>query len=436
MFFSDLMRTIRYTQKNFQSAIKKLDRRSAPPEGVEKFVTKTIEQVRDHGDKAILELSKKFDKADFKNGKALRVTEAEMAEAESHVDAATKKAIAASRKNVIQFAKKSLRKDWSGTNGQGAMVGEIYQPFERVGIYVPGGTAPLVSTSNMTVCLAQAAGCPEIVVMTPPGPDGTVNPALLYALKEAGATEVYKIGGAQAVAAMALGTKTIDPVLKVYGPGNSFVVEAKRQLFGVVAVDLLPGPSEVVVLSDKSGKASFIAADLLAQAEHGGDSGMGFITDSEALFDEVQHEIKTQVKTLSRQAQLKASLKEGAWLILVEKLEDGIDIVNAYAPEHLSLVTSREKTVLPQIKTSGAIFLGNYSPVAVGDFLAGPSHELPTGGAGKSFPGLTVDQFQRRTSIVKLDRESIAKSAPFVEEFAKVEGLDAHGRSASIRVGK
>lgn len=427
------MRLIRYTQENFASAIKELDRRSAPPEGVEKIVNEVIAEVHSRGDAAILELSKKFDKADFENGEALRVTDAELAASDDLVDQTTKDAIAASRRNVIDFAKKSLRQDWMGTNEQGAEVGEIYQPFERVGIYVPGGSAPLVSTSNMTVCLAKAAGCPEIVVMTPPGPDGTVNPALLYALKEAGATEVYKIGGAQAVAAMALGTETIAPVLKIYGPGNSYVVEAKRQLFGVVAVDLLPGPSEVVVLSDESGKAAYIAADLLAQAEHGGDSGMGFITDSEALFDEVQKEIGEQVKTLSRQAQLTKSLQDGCWMILVENLEDGVKIVNGYAPEHLSLVTSREKEILPQIKTSGAIFLGNMSPVAVGDFLAGPSHELPTGGAGKSFPGLTVDQFQRRTSIVRLDQDSIAKSAPIVEAFAKVEGLDAHGRSATIR---
>ncbi len=428
------MRTIRYTQKNFASAIKMLDRRSAPPEGVENVVRVVIAAVNTRGDQAIIELSKKFDKADFKNGKALRVTAAELAAADEMVAESAKKAIAASRKNVISFSKKSLRKDWTAKNAQGAEVGEIYHPFQRVGIYVPGGSAPLVSTANMTVCLAQVAGCPEIVVMTPPSSDGTVNPALLHALKEAGATEIYKIGGAQAVAAMALGTETIAPVLKIFGPGNSYVVEAKRQLFGVVAVDLLPGPSEVVILSDKTGNAAYIAADLLAQAEHGGDSGMGFITDCEALFEQVQVEIKTQVKTLSRQTQLNASIKEGLWMILVEKLEDGVAIVNRYAPEHLSLVARREQEILPMITSSGAIFLGNLSPVAVGDFLAGPSHELPTGGAGKSFPGLTVDQFQRRTSIVRLDKSAITKSAPIVEEFARIEGLDAHGRSATIRI--
>jgi len=238
------------------------------------------------------------------------------------------------------------------------------------------------------------------------------------------------------MAAMSLGTKTIQPVLKVYGPGNSFVVEAKRQLFGVVAVDLLPGPSEVVTLADSSGNPAFIAADMLAQAEHGGDSIMGFVTDSAKLLDEVNAEIENQIQTLSRQVQLKKALQEGAWMVLVESLEDGVSLVNAFAPEHLSLITKKEKSILSRITTSGAIFLGNYSPVAVGDFLAGPSHELPTGGAGKSFPGLTVDMFQRRTSIVKLDRDAIRKSAPIVEAFARVEGLDAHGRSATIRVEK
>jgi histidinol dehydrogenase len=430
------MRILRYDQKNFASALKKLDRRYAPPAGVEAIVKGILDEVRAGGDSALIELSNRFDKAGFTNAKQLRVTPDELAAADAAVDEETKKAIAASRKNVIDFARRSLRKDWTAKNAQGALVGERYLPFHRVGIYVPGGSAPLVSTSNMTVCLAAAAGCPEIVVMTPPGPGGVVNPALLYALKEAGATEIYKVGGAQGLAAMSYGTKTIRSVLKVYGPGNSFVVEAKRQLFGVVAVDLLPGPSEVVTLSDASGNPAYIAADMLAQAEHGGDSIMGLVTDSEKLLNAVKAEIEKQIQTLSRQVQLKKALKDGAWMVLVESLEDGVALVNAFAPEHLSLIVRNENAVVPLITTSGAIFLGNDSPVAVGDFLAGPSHELPTGGAGKSFPGLTVDMFQRRTSIVRLDKESIRKSAPIVEAFAKVEGLDAHGRSATIRVRK
>lgn len=427
------MRIIRHDQKNFASAIRKLDRRSAPPAGVEEAVANIIADVKKRGDKALIELSNRFDQAGFKTARDLKVTEAELDAADAAIDGETRRAIAASRKNVIAFAKRGLHQDWSGKNAQGAEVGERYLPFERVGIYVPGGSAPLVSTANMTVSLAKAAGCPEIVVATPPGPGGVVNPALLHALRHAGATEIIKVGGAQGMAAISLGTKTIEPVLKVYGPGNSYVVEAKRQLFGVVAVDLLPGPSEVVVLADSSGNPAFIAADMLAQAEHGGDSIMGFVTDSEELLGKVQQEIDLQIKKLTRQAQLKKALKDGAWCVLVETLEDGIDLVNTFAPEHLSLITRREKSVVPKITTSGAIFLGNHSPVAVGDFLAGPSHELPTGGAGKSFPGLTADMFQRRTSIVKLDREAIRKSAPIVETFAKVEGLDAHGRSATIR---
>ncbi len=428
------MRILRYDQKNFVSALKKLDRRYAPPSGVEAIVKGILDEVRKKGDSALIEFSNRFDQARFTSAKQLRVTPTELTAADAAVDATTKKAIAASRKNVTAFAKRSLRKGWTAKNAQGALVGERYLPFQRVGIYVPGGSAPLVSTSNMTVCLAAAAGCPEIVVMTPPGPGGVVNPALLYALKEAGATEIYKVGGAQGLAAMAYGTKTIRPVLKVYGPGNSFVVEAKRQLFGVVAVDLLPGPSEVVTLSDGSGNPAYIAADMLAQAEHGGDSIMGLVTDSPKLLNAVKAEIEKQIQTLSRQAQLRKALRDGAWMVLVESLEDGVALVNAFAPEHLSLIVRNENAVVPLITTSGAIFLGNDSPVAVGDFLAGPSHELPTGGAGKSFPGLTVDMFQRRTSIVRLDQDSIRKSVPIVEAFAKVEGLDAHGRSASIRV--
>ena len=427
------MRTISYRQKNFRSALRKLSRRSQPSAELESTVAKIVAAVADRGDKALLELSKKFDRVKFRNGAAMRVTEAELDAASSAVDAKTARAIAASRKNVTAFAKRSLRKDWKGKNAQGAEVGEVYQPFERVGLYVPGGTAPLVSSANMTVALAAAAGCPEIVVCTPPGPDGTVNPALLYALREAGATEIYKVGGAQAIAALALGTKTIEPVVKVYGPGNSFVVEAKRQLFGMVGVDLLPGPSEIMVLSDSSGKAAWIASDLLAQAEHGADSEIGFVTDSEKLLEAVERELAAQVKTLSRQGPLSAVIKSRCFFVLVEKFEDGIDIVNDFAPEHVSFISRREKTLLPKIRTAGAIFVGNHSPVSVGDFLAGPSHELPTGGAGTSFPGLTVDQFQRRTSIVKLDPESIRKSAPIAQVFADIEGLDAHGRSATIR---
>lgn len=428
------MRILRHTDKNYASALRRLDRRSAPPAGVEEIVRGIIADVAKRGDAALIDLSNRFDRAGFTKASQLRVSEIELEAAAATVDAPTRRAIAASRLNVTKFAQRSLRRDWSGKNAQGAEVGERYLPYGRVGIYVPGGSAPLVSTANMTVALASAAGCPEIVVATPPGPGGAVHPALLYALREAGATEIYKVGGAQGMAALSLGTKTIRPVVKVYGPGNSFVVEAKRQLFGVVSVDLLPGPSEVVVLADRTGNPAYIAADMLAQAEHGGDSIMGLVTDSEKLLQAVLTEIDQQISTLSRQTQLRKALKSGAWSVLVKSIADGVTLVNGYAPEHLSLIVADDEKYLPLITTSGAIFLGNHSPVAVGDFLAGPSHELPTGGAGKSFPGLTVDMFQRRTSIVRYDEDSIRKSAPIVARFAEVEGLDAHARSATIRV--
>jgi histidinol dehydrogenase len=260
-----------------------------------------------------------------------------------------------------------------------------------------------------------------------------VNPALLYALDYAGATEIYKVGGAQAVAALAYGTKSIAPVLKIYGPGNAYVVEAKRQVFGRVAVDLLPGPSEILIIADKTANPAWIAADMLAQAEHGHGSGVGVVTDSAKILTAVQNEVKRQAALLSRQQHLLEVLEKNTFLVLVKNLVDAVKIANDFAPEHLSIVAKDEEKLATDIRTSGAIFIGGLSPVVGGDFLAGPSHELPTGGAGKSFPGLTVDQFQRRTSIVRFDKKSLKKSLPFIQTFSDIEGLDAHGHSAAIR---
>lgn len=427
-----IMKVIRYTEAGFADAIAMLNRRAEASDAVRDVVASVIQAVRERGDAAVFEYTARFDGASLTTS-TVQVSAGELAAAWNSADTPLKNALDASYRNVVAFAQRSLRQNWSFKNEQGAEVGEVFYPFERVGCYVPGGTAPLVSTAIMTVALAAAAGVPEIVVCTPCGRDGTVNPGLLAALKLAGATEVYKIGGAQAIAALAFGTESIRPVAKIFGPGNSYVVEAKRQAFGVVAIDLLPGPSEVLILADKSGTPSFIAADILAQAEHGKDSQAGFITDDAGLLDAVIAEVERQAQTLGRQAQLGPVLEKGVFLILTSSLEEGARLVNAYAPEHLSLVTEREEAILPTIRTAGAIFLGSHSPIAVGDFLAGPSHTLPTGGAGKSFPGLTVDMFQRRTSIIRLDRASCAASEPVVRAFAEVEGLDAHGNSVAVR---
>jgi histidinol dehydrogenase len=422
-----------HTDSAYPAFVRRLTRRALPEPGVRDLVSEIIAEVAASGDRALLAYTKRFDGAVLKT-KDIFVSEAEFAAAEQAVSAATKTAVARSLNNIHAFAKRSLRKDWSARNAEGAMVGERFQPFDRVGVYIPGGKAPLVSTALMTAGFAQAAGVPEILAATPCGVDGSVNPALLYALKAAGVTEAIKVGGAQGIAAMAIGTRTIRPVDRIFGPGNRFVVEAKRQLVGAVSIDLLPGPSELLVLSDKTGNAGFIAADLLAQAEHGGDSVVGFATDSKVLLGKVIKAIEKQVAGLSRAKIIREVLKRGTFLLHIKSFAEGVSITNTFAPEHLSLITADEDRWLPQIRSAGAIYLGNHSPVSVGDFLAGPSHTLPTGGAGRSFSGLRADQFQRRTSIVKMDARAVAKSLSVVEEFARIEGLDAHGHSAAIRL--
>jgi histidinol dehydrogenase len=407
------MKILGYRDADYDSFVKRLNRRALPTHDVRDLVSEIIAAVARQGEKQLF------------------VTPEELAAVK--VAPSTRKAIAASLKNITAFAKKGLRKDWSMRNAEGALVGERFQPFDRVGVYVPGGKAPLVSTALMTAGFAKAAGVQEILAATPCGPDGSVNPELLYALKAAGVTEILKIGGAQAIAAMALGTKTARPVDRIFGPGNRFVVEAKRQLFGAVSIDLLPGPSEILIISDKTGNPDYIAADLLAQAEHGGDSVIGFITDSKALIGKVLKAVESQLETLSRARYIRDVLKQATFLLHVRNMSEAVAIANDFAAEHVSFICADEKKWLPQIRTAGAIYLGNDSPVAVGDFLAGPSHTLPTGGSGRSFSGLRADQFQRRTSIVKLDKKSVKKSLAVVEEFARIEGLDAHGRSTAIR---
>ncbi len=427
------MKFINATTRAGLSALKKLNRRAEPETSTRETVATVLADIRARGDAAVIEYTRQFDRAELSAG-SLGIPAAALAAAWKGLPAATKRVLQASHRNVAAFARAGLRKSWSRRNEQGARVGEIYQGFDRVGLYVPGGTAPLVSTAIMTVTLAKMAGCREIVVTTPCGSDGSVNPSLLAALHLAGATEVWRIGGIQAIGALAYGTQSIRPVAKIFGPGNKFVIEAKRQVFGLVAVDQLPGPSEVMVLADETGHPAWIAADLVAQAEHGHGSQAVLVTSSRELADAVAREVAVQLKSLSRQESLAQALKTGGFIVLAEDMAQAITIANDYASEHLSLIVNDSRAVVRQITTAGAIFIGNHSPVAVGDYLAGPSHTLPTGGAGKSFAGLTVDQFQRRTSVVQLDAASIRKSAPLVKVLSDLEGSDAHGRSAMIRL--
>ena len=429
------MNLIRHTDSGFSAKLNKLIAASSLFDpGVEQRALEIIRAVQRRGDKALLHYTEKFDGAKLTPGK-LRVGQAELAGAWRATDTRTRKAIRLAKANVALFAKRSLRKNWQVRNAQGGVVGEKFDPFARVGVYIPGGTAPLASTTLMTVTLAKVAGCREIVACTPCGKDGQVNTALLAALGQAGATEVYRVGGAQAIAAMACGTKTIRPVQKIFGPGNAYVVAAKRLLFGRVAIDLLPGPSEMFILADSSANPKFAAADLLAQAEHGsGDERVWFASNSKKLITDVQRELKRQLPALSRREFIRKALRKNGWLIHVKSINDGIALANRIAPEHCELMLRKPGQAVKALTTVGAIFVGPWAPTVLGDYVAGPSHTLPTGGAGASFAGLTVDQFQRRTSVVKYSRPALAKSIETIRTFAEIEGLDAHGRSAEIRL--
>jgi histidinol dehydrogenase len=388
---------------------------------IEERVRGVIGAVRQRGDAALIELTERFDQ--------IKLTDLRVTGQPPKPDANLCRAIAAAHKNVAAFAKRSLRKDWRMRNAQGGMVGEKFDPLERVGIYVPGGTAPLVSTVLMTVTLAKVAGCKEIVVCSPP----PINSALLYAAKVAGATEIYQIGGAQAVAALALGTPTIKKVAKIFGPGNAYVTAAKRLLFGVVGIDMLSGPSELLVVADDSADPKLIAADMLAQAEHGsGFERVWLVTTSSRVLTDTAMEYARQLAVLSRREFV---AKIEPVVVLAKDLKQAIAITNQFAPEHCELLTKNNRKVLQQIKTAGAVFLGPWTPTVVGDYLAGPSHALPTGGGGAWFAGLTVDQFQRRTSVIELTKPALKKSLPALEAFGGVEGLDAHVKSAQIRFG-
>lgn len=429
------MKILRHTDATFADQLGQLAAASSLFDPViEERARGIVDSVRERGDEALSELTARFDGAEL-TAEQFLVGRSEFLAASLKADDALRSAVALADANVAAFAKKSRRKNWQAKNAQGAQVGEKFDAFQRVGIYIPGGTAPLVSTAIMTITLARVAGCREIVVCTPCNREGVVNPSLLFAVRAAGATEVYRLGGAQAIAAMALGTTTIKPVQKVFGPGNAYVVAAKRLLFGRVAIDLLPGPSEVLVLADESANPRFAAADLLAQAEHGsGHERVWLVTTSGKMLKAVEREIQKQLPKLSRREFVEKALANNGWLIEVDSVDAAVAIANRLAPEHCEIMMKQPERVAQRIVAAGAIFLGNWSPTVMGDYVAGPSHTLPTGGAGSSFAGLTVDQFQRRTSVVRYDKAALKKSLAAVKQFAAMEGLDAHGRSAEVRV--
>jgi histidinol dehydrogenase len=428
------MKVIRHTDADFDARLAQVSASASLFDPVIEQRTRAIlDAVAVRGDDAVLEFTEKFDGAKLAP-EQLAVTKEELMIASLKADESLRAAVAEAEKNIASFAKKSRRKNWQAKNSHGATVGEKFDPFQRVGVYIPGGTAPLVSTALMTITLAKVAGCKDIVVCTPCGKDGAINPAILFAARAAGATEIYRIGGAQAVAAMAYGTKTIRRVQKIFGPGNAYVSMAKRLLFGRVAVDLLAGPSDVLILADDSATPKFVAADMLAQAEHGsGHERVWLVTNSSKVIKVVEKEVAKQLPKLSRRDMIQRVIDRNVWLIQVKSIADGVALTNQIAPEHCEVITKDARKVSAGIVTAGALFLGNYSPTVLGDYVAGPSHVLPTDGAGASFAGLTVDQFQRRTSVAEYSRGALKKALPAVQKFAEMEGLDGHGKSAEAR---
>ena len=407
--------------------------RSAFPEEAEKAASEVL-AIRAEGDAAVARYVEKFEGARL-SPKRFRVTEKELAAAEAAVSPDLKRAVKDAYARVMRFSKASLRKPWTMKTPKGGSAGEFFSPMDRVGVYVPGGTAPLASTSVMTVTLAAAAGVKEIVACTPAGPTGTPNPVLLYALKLAGATEVYRVGGIQAIGLMAFGTKTVKRVQKIVGPGNAYVTAAKRQVYGYVGIDQVAGPSEIAVLADGTVSAQWVAADLLSQAEHGsGWEKSLLVTQSKAFAEEVKRALFAQTETLSRKSLIQRVIdRDGILFAVTPTVEEGLELVNRFAPEHFEIMCKDALKLMKGVRSAGAVFAGAWTPESAGDFVAGPSHVLPTGGAANMFNGLTPDDFRRRHSFVAFTKGDLAQTKSTIEAFARVEGLDAHGRAATIR---
>ncbi len=429
------MRLLQSNSKTFAADLAEFCRGAVVSKEIQDSVTAILADVRTRGDEAVVYYAAKFDGAKLR-ARDIRVKPAELAAADKSLSASERKAMVEAHANIVAFNSKSLPTDWTAKNKQGAEVGERFYPIRRVGLYVPGGQVPLVSTVLMTATLAKIAGCPEIAVFTPSDASGRVAPSLLAALHLVGIEEVYRIGGVQAIGAMAYGTAGIPAVDKIFGPGNAYVCEAKRQVFGTVGVDSLPGPSEVMVIADETARVDFVASDLLAQAEHGsGREKIYLLATSQAIIDAIAAEVKSQLNLISRGEKTQQVLSHGFLAITVDSLAKAAEIANYVAPEHLELIVAEtaEEELLGKITTAGAIMLGNYTPTALGDFTAGPSHVLPTGRTGRFFSGLRVSEFQRRTSIVRYNKTTVKKGNEVVAAFAAMERLDAHGRSVKIR---
>lgn len=404
--------------------------RVEPAVNVEAVVSGIIADVRSRGDKAVLEYNLKFDKAELDT---LLVSQEEIEEAFASVEPQFLSILERAAENIRAFHAKQVRNSFVIADKPGIVLGQKVTPIEKVGVYVPGGTAAYPSTVLMDTIPAKIAGCPQINMVTPPGPDGKINPVILAAAKIAGVDQIFKVGGAQAVAALAYGTESIPKVDKIVGPGNAFVAEAKKQVFGLVSIDMIAGPSEILVIADGKSDPAHVAADLLSQAEHDKLASAVLVTDSEALAQAVAEEIEKQLPKLPREAIARASIDNNGKIIVAENLMQGIEISNEIAPEHLELMVDDPFAYLDAVKNAGSIFMGRNCPEALGDYFAGPNHTLPTSGTARFSSPLSVDDFVKKSQFTYYTADALSAVAESIDYFANKEGLQAHGRSAMIR---
>ena len=399
--------------------------------GVADVVTEIIDNVINNGDKALFEYSKRFDRADLT---ALEVTADEIDEAIASVSPEFIEIIREAASNIRAFHEKQVKNSFILNEKDGVVTGQKIIPIEKVGLYVPGGTAAYPSTVLMDSIPAKIAGCNEIVMVTPPSSDGKVNPVILAAAKIAGVDRIFKVGGAQAVAALAYGTESVPKVDKIVGPGNAYVAEAKKQVFGKVSIDMIAGPSEILVVADSTSNPKFVAADLLSQAEHDRMASAVLVTDSEELAKKVSDELERQIPLLPRKEIARASIdNNGKIIVAKDNLSLAIDIANEIAPEHLELCVDNPFDYLDKIKHAGSVFMGKYCPEALGDYFAGPNHTLPTGGTARFSSPLSVDDYVKKTQFIYYSKDALSGVADKVAYFAEKEGLSAHAKSATIR---
>nr|WP_295278472.1 histidinol dehydrogenase [uncultured Blautia sp.] len=427
------MRTVRLTKESTKDILENLLKRS--PNNYGKFeaaVADILANVKEKGDEALFSYTREFDKVEI-TPKTIRVTEEEIEEAYKAVDASLLEVIRKALVNIRSYHEKQRQNSWFTSTEDGTMLGQKVTPLNRVGVYVPGGKAVYPSSVLMNIVPAKVAGVPHIVMTTPPGKDGKVNPSTLVAAKEAGADEIYKAGGAQAIGALAYGTASIPKVDKIVGPGNIFVALAKKAVYGHVSIDSIAGPSEILVLADETANAHFVAADLLSQAEHDEMASAILITTSEELAQNVEKEIAQYLKVLSRREIIEKSLENFGYILIAENMNEAVDAANEIASEHLEIVTKNAFEVMMKIRNAGAIFIGEYSSEPLGDYFAGPNHVLPTNGTAKFFSALSVDDFVKKSSIVYYSRPALQKIHKDIIQFANSEQLTAHANSIAVR---